>query len=280
MHPLLAPFVASVYQYEGELPHGRELALATGRAQLVVNLAEDAQRWYDGPGHGVAHTLPAAATVRGPSTGPLCIDTAEQRSVVGVSFRPGGAYPFFGVLPAGAYLPLAECWGDAGAALADRLRRVAPAERVPLVEALLVDRLGAGPDPFVARAVALLDRGVPVGVVADRLGVTDRGLARRFASRVGCPPKRYARVRRFQRAARLAAESLAVQGFRVDWAGVAARCGYVDQSHLIHDFREFAGVTPGRYVPRGPAAHNHLPVSDFANPVDAERGRLGPWTSR
>lgn len=279
VHPLLAPFVATIYRYEGELPHGRELALATGRAQLVVTLAEDTQRWYDGPGYGNAHALPAA-TVRGPSTEPLCIDTAGQRSVVGVSFRPGGAYPFFGVLPAGAYLPLADCWGAEGAALADRLRHTAPADRVPLVEALLVARLGAGPDPFVARAVALLDRGTAVATVADRLGVTGRGLARRFAARVGCPPKRYARVRRFQRAARWAAESLAAQRVRPDWAGIAANCGYVDQPHLVHDFREFAGVTPSRYRPRAAAAHNHLPVSDFANPAGDARGTLGPWTSR
>jgi len=93
-----------------------------------------------------------------------------------------------------------------------------------------------------------------VATVADRLGVAGRGLARRFAARVGCPPKRYARVRRFQRAARWAAESLAAQRVRPDWAGIAAHCGYVDQPHLVHDFREFAGVTPSRYRPRAAAA--------------------------
>jgi AraC-like DNA-binding protein len=34
----------------------------------------------------------------------------------------------------------------------------------------------------------------------------------------------------------------------IDWAGLAGECGYYDQSHLIHEFRQFAGETPQAFA--------------------------------
>jgi transcriptional regulator GlxA family with amidase domain len=59
----------------------------------------------------------------------------------------------------------------------------------------------------------------------------------RFRSQLGITPKRAARLVRFDHAAHLLAAGHAA-------AGVAVESGYVDQSHLHREIKEFAGLTP------------------------------------
>ena len=110
-------------------------------------------------------------------------------------------------------------------------------------------------DPAVELALAAFDRDLPVGDVTARLGLSPRRFIRRFAGAVGLTPKRFARVRRFQRVL-----DAFERGRRVDWARVAADCGYFDQAHLIHDFRGFSGLSPTAYRPRSDAGRSHVPL--------------------
>ena len=45
---------------------------------------------------------------------------------------------------------------------------------------------------------------------------------------------------------------------QADWAAVAARHGYADQSHLTDEFRELVGVTPTEYLRSRVNGPNHL----------------------
>jgi AraC-like DNA-binding protein len=116
-----------------------------------------------------------------------------------------------------------------------------PAAAVALVEDFLEQRAFAK-DPLVERALALLstDPGEEASIarIARSLRMSERQLERRFLDRVGSTPKRYAGLLRFERAA-------ALVGAGTPLGQVAVDAGYYDQSHLIREFRRFAGMTPG-----------------------------------
>jgi AraC-like DNA-binding protein len=72
-----------------------------------------------------------------------------------------------------------------------------------------------------------------------KLQVGERQLQRMFKDNLGMSPKSYFRLMRFRQAV------ASVRGRRqVDWLDLTHALGYTDQSHLIRDFKEFAGVPP------------------------------------
>jgi AraC-like DNA-binding protein len=171
---------------------------------------------------------------------------------VGVHFKPWGLAPFL-PMPAAELCDrpatVAQIWGQAAIAeLRDRLTTAdAPHEMLTLLEDELTRRLSEidGLDLVrqMSSAIAATGGAVPI----SDLGVAGRAsstyVARRFKATVGVTPKRLARSYRFTSTV-LAIDVAAP----IDWADVAARAGYFDQAHFVHEFREFTGLTPTRYV--------------------------------
>jgi transcriptional regulator GlxA family with amidase domain len=79
----------------------------------------------------------------------------------------------------------------------------------------------------------------PVEALAADIGWSRRHLLGRFREHTGLPPKVFARILRFQRAAALLADPAGPS-----LCEIALDCGYYDQAHLNRDFRAFAGRTP------------------------------------
>jgi len=259
--PALALFVESLHYHDAEIPAGLERILPNGRIHLMVNLHEDEFRTYHGTDCAAVQRT-HGAVLGGPHSQPTVIDTREQRRLLTVDFTLGGAAPFSTVPLSEARDQLVELdqfWGRDGAVLRERLLEArTPEAMFGILETVLLHHLvrPRDPDPALLFAASAFERGVPVLEVTDRLGLLPITFVRRFRAQVGLTPKRFSRVRRLQRVLRSIADpSLA------DWSGMAARHGYTDQAHLIHDFRALTGMTPAAYRPRSATECNHVPLA-------------------
>ncbi|TXJ23716.1 MAG: AraC family transcriptional regulator [Chitinophagaceae bacterium] len=71
--------------------------------------------------------------------------------------------------------------------------------------------------------------------------LSTRQFERNFKEFAGFSPKLYSRIIRFQSAI----EQYGQTGKSL--TEIAYDCGYYDQSHFIHDFKEFSGLHPRHY---------------------------------
>jgi AraC-like DNA-binding protein len=187
------------------------------------------------------------------------VELAQPVLTVAVRFLPGAARAFFDV-PLHAlrdeHPMLSDLWPrDEAARLAAALweREQTVPQRLATLEHALLARLRAGApdraDRLARAAVGLMERtggALRVEEVARLLGVSRQHLALQFRERVGLNAKTFAMVCRFRRAS----AALRQQAGEVDWACLAGEWGYYDQSHLIHEFRQFAGETPEAFARR------------------------------
>jgi AraC-like DNA-binding protein len=264
--PPLSDFVDLLWQHQGPAPrHPRERVLPTGTVELVINLRADTVGYFDRANprqlRGVRGPL-----VGGPQSEFFVIGTADQASILGVHFKPGGAFPFLKV-PAGelhnTHVALETLWGAEAIRLRDRLAEAkTPAARFRILEESLLAQAARPLARHPAVAFALREfRRVPqrrtVAAVTKEVGLSPRRFIAVFAEEVGLTPKLFCRVQRFQELLRrIATEE------RVDWANVALACGYYDQAHFINDFQAFSGLTPTGYLRERGEHVNHVPLAE------------------
>lgn len=180
----------------------------------------------------------------------------EQAECLQIRLSPLIAHALLGVAVAdldGAVVTLDELWGRDAARLAERMAALGSwEERFASVDAWLARRCAAAsPTTAAAQTEAevawawreiVASRGTArIEHLAAELGWSRKRLWSRFHAQVGLPPKRAAKLVRFDHAVHgLAAGRQA--------AAVAAERGYADQSHLHRDVRAFTGLTPAAVV--------------------------------
>ena len=119
-------------------------------------------------------------------------------------------------------------------------------ERVDALQAFLLRHLEEHRSPDISGLVRTLWRTPPpvrIDRIAESLGVGQRRLERTFETSLGMTPKHLTRLARFLRACQRLRDAPDAQ-----LTGVAYDAGFYDQAHFIHEFRSFAGMTPGEFA--------------------------------
>jgi AraC-like DNA-binding protein len=246
----------------------REILLPDGTTQLLFSFGGAYRRFADArAGTGIrvlgSHIVGLRATG-------VYIEQEGAEDIFAIRFRAGGLYPFLRI-PATelvqSTLELAELPAALAAELEGRVFDATTAEaRVRVVENVLLRRLrevGDGDGHRVYRydgargdlrgeqvrlAVRWIygSRGtITIDRLGAELGLGYRALDRALNLHVGIPPKRLARIVRFNHALLLLRQRSGRNG---SW--VAQEAGYADQAHLIREFREFAHAPPGEFLAR------------------------------
>ncbi|HEY3739179.1 MAG TPA: AraC family transcriptional regulator [Bryobacteraceae bacterium] len=177
-------------------------------------------------------------------TRPLESPIAADARFFGIRFRPGMASAFLMREQAVATDSFVTLDRAAERRLGEQLAEARdPIEMVARAEAYLGSP-AYQPPPVLAALTALANAGEPLERVIETTGASPRHLRRLCQEHAGVSPKFLSRILRF----RQAVERLRKQRPQAAWADFAAVCGYFDQAHMIREFQEFAGVSPGRFV--------------------------------
>ncbi|HEX6495687.1 MAG TPA: AraC family transcriptional regulator [Acidobacteriaceae bacterium] len=264
----LGALVECLWYWEGApAPHRQERLLPQAQAAMILNLRDDPIAIYEDEGGARSY---GTAVFSGARSNCFTIDCDQQERVVGVQFAVGGACPFFRMPMLeleDASFDMTDLWGREAGWLRERVLAAAtPRAMLQVLAACLEERLHLAQRNtlqlhpavvYIANQLDICDGPARVQAVTGKIGMSQRRIAQLFHEQVGVSPKTFHRVRRFQNTI----QRLRVAE-RVNWAELALDCGYYDQAHLSHDFRQIAGMTPSAYLAAATEHLNHVPLRD------------------
>ncbi|MFJ7211732.1 DUF6597 domain-containing transcriptional factor [Amycolatopsis sp. NPDC098790] len=210
--------------------------------------------------------FPTASGVHGPMHDVFSHRLEGRVQGLGVRFRPGCFRAFLGAPVSDITdraVPLADVFGPKAIDAAESVQNAADdAQMVRAIDNLLIANL-VELSPAARRAAEAVesiarDPGITrVAQLCADTGLTTRSVQRLFAEHVGCTPKWAIRIYRLNDAA----QRIATEG-EPDYAGLAVRLGYSDQSHFIRDFRAVTGQPPAEYARASRPDSERTPDSD------------------
>lgn len=232
-------------EYDGSSDAPVEPVLPDGCPEIVFNLADRFQRI---PSFGDVE-MQTSAIVSGQIRKRILIRPTGRVSLFGIRFRPHAAAGFLGVGMSSLtdhVVPLESVIGGLSGELESQIASAQTFEkRVAVIETILRSRCSNNDVSIAARlSETIADSGGRMSVkeLLDRTGIGERRMERMFDKYVGVSPKVFSRIVRFRGVVRSieAADSFGL-------LDTALSFGYYDQSHMIHEFNEFAGTSPLSY---------------------------------
>lgn len=170
---------------------------------------------------------------------------------ISVIFHPVGAMLFFDMAMSeitDRHIPVEDLKNRSMTELENRLTETEDNGKcIELIERFLIKSLCKNQDREDYRLAATINsihNGVnDISSLTQTVCLGYKQFKRKFYDQVGINPKDYIRIKRFQQAAYI------IQCNRTTTLEqLADNCNYYDKSHLIKDFKEFSGHTPGEYL--------------------------------
>ena len=247
----LAPFVqvAAFFSLTSAAPANR-LIVPDGRPTLLINLS-------DCNGSIGGHSFPMrqfTMLVMGAHTLPVPYQLGSPARFVYIRFHPFGFNSLLGLHGSeliDKVVDVADFHRESYNSLLRRLRaETTEADRISRVMEWLEQRALKAhvPHDTVLHACSLIQRTSGLKPIGELCGSynTYKQLQRKFEHHVGLNAKLYARMVRFE-----AMMEAIRQQPQVDWFDLIARFNFHDQSHLIKEFKQFAGETPTSFLESG-----------------------------
>jgi AraC-like DNA-binding protein len=245
--PALAAHVQCIWTYRGAASLTPQRIPPDGRPELILHKGVPYEEWHDDNGWAAQPRLLFA----GQLTKPLLLRAPGQPEVLGVRFKPAGAWAFLGETLASAT--------DRRLAMTD-----APSFRDDeAVFAYVAQRIAAHPDlrdEAVERAVdaILANPDANLDALCATAGVNPRNLQRRFSTVVGVSTRTLKSLVRFRRVFD------ALHGATLStWSAAAQAAGYFDHPQMARDFQRFLGCSASEFVAAGAGLATSLTELDL-----------------
>jgi AraC-like DNA-binding protein len=180
------------------------------------------------------------------------IEPDGKIGMISIRFSAQGAYHFFGMPMkeiANGIVDLKLLWNDLAKEIEERIvestntkQRIKRIQRYLLTQLQRNGKVDLTVDYCVHMIYATTGQ-IRVEDLSTKTGLSNRQLVRKFNNSIGLSPKEFARIIKF-----IGSLNYLKANKETNLSAAAHHCGYYDQAHFIHDFKEYAGLTPTQFM--------------------------------